>query len=75
MKSEKRGSEKLRHACSELTTLSADELARISGGFAFSPISLSPTRIFRVFPYGIIDPEVLKLDKFGQLGRQISNGF
>jgi hypothetical protein len=74
MQHEKRGSEKLRHGCSGLTTLSGEELARIGGGFAFSPVSLNPTRVFRVFPDGIIDPEVLRIDRFGQLGREISNG-
>jgi hypothetical protein len=77
MKDERRGSEKLLEGCSGLKTLSADEMAQIGGGYAFPTISLSPTRVFRVFPYGIIDPEVLKigqLEKFGQVG-QISNGF
>lgn len=74
MNSEKRGSEKLLHECSELKTLSADEVAQIGGGYGFPTIGLSPTRVFRVFPYGIIDPEVLKLGQFEQLG-QVSNGF
>ena len=76
MNSEKRGSEKLMDSCTGTVTLSPEELEQIGGGFGFAPkFELSSYRIFKVFPYGIIDPEVLQLDKLGQLEGQVSNGF
>lgn len=74
MNSEKRGSEKLMDSCTGLVTLSSEELEQIGGGFV-PKFEISSYRIFKVFPYGIIDPEVLQLDKFGQLDGQVSNGF
>ena len=34
---------------------------------AFPVVNITPTRIYKVFPYGIIDPEVLNLDQLGGL--------
>ena len=70
MNSEKRGSEKLMNGCTGLSTLSQQELEQVAGGAylsAFPVVNITPTRIYKVFPYGIIDPEVLNLDQLGGL--------
>jgi bacteriocin-like protein len=79
MKTEQRGSEKLMNSCSELSTLSQDELEQISGGALNYPhINIGSYKVWKVFPFGTIDPEILKVDTFldrGLLERGISNGF
>lgn len=82
MKTEKRGSEKLMNSCSGLSTLSQDELDQVGGGAWGGPINqFGSYQSWKVFPFGIIDPQVLQMDKLldkgglADLGHGISNGF
>ena len=75
MNTEKRGSEKLMESCTGLTTLSTEELEQIGGGaLSFPILDFSPYRVFKIFPYGIVDPDVLQLDKLKGL-ENLGRGF
>jgi hypothetical protein len=74
MISEKHGTEKLMDSGTGLLTMSAEEIEQISGGYRLQ-FDIGSFRVFKAFRYGIIDPEVLQLDKLSQPDRQISNGF
>lgn len=82
MKIKKRGSEKLMNSCTGLSTLSQDELDQIGGGAWGGAINqFGSYKTWKVFPFGIIDPQVLQMDKIVNnkglvdLERGISNGF
>ncbi|MDJ0739970.1 MAG: hypothetical protein QNJ91_09650 [Gammaproteobacteria bacterium] len=71
MNTEQRGSEKLMATCSEMSTLSQEELDRVAGGALLSsPIFSVSQSYWKVFPRGIPWPEIFNhggLDKVKEI--------
>lgn len=66
MKQHRRGSEKLLASCSDMQTLTDEELAQVNGGYSL-------TGVWKVFPRGLPWPELFqatdlyKVNEIGQL--------
>lgn len=68
MNDKQRGSEKLMANCTGMTTLSAEELEKVSGGALLLSPKLSISNGFwRVFPHGIPWPEIFNQGKLDQV--------